>query len=79
MGINPRAIVKTEPRNLVTDFEANYLPYIEFYEEEFPWLFTPAKAAGQLDQSRLRPWIFLIVLTEDEFDEKSSGWATARV
>ncbi len=70
VGINSRAIVKTEPRNWVTDFEANYLPYIEFYEEEFPWRFTPARAAGNLDQSRLRPWIFLIVLTEDEFDEK---------
>ena len=42
VGINPRAIVKTEPRNWVTDFESNYLPYIEFYEEDFPWRFTPA-------------------------------------
>ncbi|MGH7847170.1 MAG: hypothetical protein ACREQW_18650, partial [Candidatus Binatia bacterium] len=70
VGINPRAVVKTEPRNSVTDFEANYLPYIEFYEEDFPWRFTPAKAANGLEQSRLRPWIFLIVLAEDEFDEK---------
>jgi len=70
VGINPRAVVKTEPRNWVTDFEANYLPYIEFYEEDFPWRFTPAKAASGLEQSRLRPWIFLIVLAEDEFDEK---------
>jgi len=68
IGINPRAIVKTEPRNFITDFEANYLPYIEFYEEDFPWRFTPAKAAGNNDQ--LRPWIFLMVLTEEEFDEK---------
>lgn len=70
VGINPRAIVKTEPRNFITDFEANYLPYIEFYEEEFPWRFTPARAKGNLDRSQLRPWIFLIVLTEDEFEEK---------
>ncbi len=70
VGFNPRAVVKTEPRNWVTDFEANYLPYIEFYEEEFPWRFTPAKAAGGLEQSQLRPWIFLTVLAEDEFDEK---------
>ena len=68
VGINSRAIVKTEPRNFITDFEANYLPYIEFYEEDFPWRFTPARAVGNDD--RLRPWIFLIVLTEDEFDEK---------
>jgi hypothetical protein len=68
-GINPRAIVKTEPRNWVTDFEASYLPYIEFYEEDFPWRFTPATAANTLEQSRLRPWIFLVVLKEGEFLE----------
>ncbi len=68
LGINSRAIVKTEPRHFITDFEANYLPYIEFYEEDFPWRFTPARAAG--NDERLRPWIFLVVLTEDEFDEK---------
>jgi len=73
VGINPRAIVKTEPRNWVTDFEANYLPYIEFYEEEFPWRFTPASAASALDQSKLRPWIILIVLTEDEFEDSAGG------
>lgn len=70
VGINPRVVVKTEPGNWVTDFEANYLPYIEFYEEDFPWRFTPAKAANGLEQSRLRPWLFLIVLAEDEFEEK---------
>lgn len=70
VGLSPRAVVKTEPRNWVTDFEANYLPYIEFYQENLPWCFTPAKAKGALDQSKLRPWIFLAVLTEDEFDEK---------
>lgn len=69
IGINPRAIVKTEPRNWVTDFEANYLPYIEFYEEDFPWRFTPAAAANTLEQSRLRPWVFLVVLKEGEFLE----------
>src|SRR5688572_25909415 len=73
-GINPRVIVKTEPRNWITDFESNYLPYIEFYEEDFPWRFTPAHAANELFLSRLRPWIFLAVLEEGEFDEpKSAG------
>lgn len=73
LGISPRAIVKTEPRNWVTDFESNYLPYIEFYEEDFPWRFTPASAANAFNESRLRPWIVLIVLTEDEFDESLGG------
>src|SRR5690606_10902181 len=74
IGISPRAVVKTDPRNWVTDFEANYLPYIEFYEEDFPWRFTPARAVNPLERSRLRPWIFLLVLEEGEFlDEQTSG------
>ena len=51
-GVNPRAVVKTEPRPWVTDFEPNYLAYIEFYEEDFPWRYTPAKASGEVAQSR---------------------------
>jgi hypothetical protein len=72
IGINPRAIVKTEPRDGITDFEANYLPYIEFYEEDFPWRFTAAKAPATQPE-KLRPWIFLLVLTEDEFAEKRTS------
>ena len=71
-----RAIVKTEPRNWITDFEANYLPYIEFYEEDFPWRFTPVRpvrAENSFFKSQLPPWIVLIVLTEDEFEDASSG------
>jgi hypothetical protein len=73
VGINPRAIVKTDPRNWVTDFESNYLPYIEFYEEDFPWRFTPATAVNTLEQSRLRPWICLVVLKEGEFVERKGS------
>lgn len=66
LGINPRAIVKTEPRNWITNFEPNYLPYVEFYDEDFPWRYTTATAtAGH----RLRPWIVLVAVTEDEFRE----------
>ncbi|HNB82654.1 MAG TPA: hypothetical protein PLP14_11170, partial [Chitinophagaceae bacterium] len=32
---------------------------------DFPWRYTPAKANG----NRLRPWITLVVLSEDEFEE----------
>lgn len=73
VGINPRAISKVEPRPSVTDFESNYLPYVEFYEEDFPWRYTPARAAGELEQSRLRPWLFLAVLSDEEFRDKTLG------
>jgi len=67
VGIENRAIVKTEPRNWITNFETNYLPYIDFYEEDFPWRYTPAAPDGT--KTRLRPWITLVVLKEDEFEE----------
>lgn len=64
-GINTSAIVKTEPLAGVNNFEPNFFPFIEFYEEDFPWRYTPAKAAAE---RRLRTWISLIVLEEGEFE-----------
>lgn len=64
VGIERRSIIKTEPANWITNFEPNFFPFIEFYEEDFPWRFTPAAPVG----SKLRPWITLIVLKESEFD-----------
>lgn len=65
VGVDPRAIVKVEPRHWITNFEPNYLPYIEFYEEDFPWRYTPA--APDVGRHRLRPWLALVVMTEEEF------------
>ena len=67
VGIDPRAIVKREPRDHITNFESNYFPHIEFYEEDFPWRYTPA--APDETKHRLRPWLALVVLTDDEFDD----------
>lgn len=66
IGIDSKAIIKTEPRNWITNFEPNYIPSIEFYDEDFPWRYTPA-APDNL--GRLRPWIMLVVLTEEEFED----------
>jgi hypothetical protein len=63
IGINVDMIVRTEPRNWITDHEPNYLPFVEFYDEDFAWRYTPARAAGD----KLRPWIAALVLEEDEF------------
>lgn len=64
VGINSRMVVRTEPRNWITDFEPNYLAFIEFYDEDFPWRYSPEPPAGH----RLRPWIALMVLREEEFE-----------
>jgi hypothetical protein len=68
VGIEFSAIIKVEPRDWITNFETNYLPYIEFYDEDFPWRYTPAAPSAQ-NRGRLRPWIMLVVLKEDEFEE----------
>jgi hypothetical protein len=65
IGIDAKVIVKTEPRNWITNFEPNYLPYIEFYDEDFPWRYTPSPPNG----NRLIPWLTLIILTDAEFDD----------
>ena len=64
IGIDPKAIVRSEPRNWITNFESNYVPFVEFYDEDFPWRYTPAKPSE--DGGRLRPWLTLVVLREDE-------------
>ena len=66
LGINPNIVVRTEPRDWVTDFEPSYLAFIEIYDEDFAWRYTPARAAGD----RLRPWLALAVLEEDAPDHE---------
>ena len=63
IGLDPRHIIRTEPRNFTVNFEPNYLCGIEFDTPDLPWLFTPAGPNGD----RLRPWLALIVLKPDEF------------
>jgi len=65
VGIEQSAIIKVEPYNWITNFEPNYLPYIEFYDEDLPWRYSPKKPTGH----RLHPWIMLVVLKENEFDD----------
>ncbi|HEX6124578.1 MAG TPA: hypothetical protein VFZ23_04325 [Pyrinomonadaceae bacterium] len=65
VGIDPRSVVKTDPHGWITNFEPNYLAFIDFYNEDFPWRYTPTPPAGR----RLSTWISLVVLEEGEFTE----------
>lgn len=69
IGINPNAIIKTEPLNWITNFEPNYFPYVEFYDEDFPWRYTPASPTTS---HKLRPWFTLVVLKEEEYTKQVS-------
>ncbi|MFC0542518.1 hypothetical protein [Kutzneria chonburiensis] len=63
IGVDPRAVSRTEPREWVTNFEPNFLAHIEFYDEDYLWRYSPAAT----DTSRnVRPWLALIVLAADQ-------------
>jgi hypothetical protein len=74
IGINRDMIVRTQPLNWITDFEPNYLAFVEFYDEDFLWRYTPAapKLADSLPTDpptdKLRPWVFLLLVKEGEFE-----------
>lgn len=63
IGIDPRHVIRTEPRDGTVNFEPNYLAGIEFDYPDFPWLFTPAAPDGD----KLRPFIALIALKDAEY------------
>jgi len=69
IGIDKAQISRIEPGHWVTNFEPNYLAAIEFYNEGFPWRYTPAPPNGR----RLLPWLALIVLEEGAEEFKEGG------
>ena len=64
LGVSRRAIVRTVPRQGTRNFESNFLAAIDFYDEDFPWRYSPAATA----QNRLAPWLWLLTLDITEFD-----------
>lgn len=66
-GIDKRAIIRTDPPDWITNVEPNYLAHIEFYDEDFPWRYSPV--GPQQSDLRLTPWLALAVLEEGEFED----------
>jgi len=66
IGVNPQMVLRTEPRAGVTNFETNYLAYVDFYDEDFAWRYTPD--VPDAARHRLMPWVTLLVLKEQEFE-----------
>lgn len=62
IGIDPREVVRTEPRHLTPDYPPNLFASIEFDRPDFPWLFTPAVPDVN---NRLAPWIVLVVVRKN--------------
>src|SRR4051794_27924132 len=51
-GIKAEAILRSRPAGGSLQATPGELAYVEFYDEDFPWRYTPADAVG----GRLRPW-----------------------
>ncbi len=74
LAISKDAVVRNEPQAKVNNYESNGLPYIEFYEEDFLWRYTPARAGTVGEEvGRLTPWLALICLKTDEFEIKNTS------
>lgn len=69
LNISERAVVRVNPARNVNNYESNNLAYIEFYEEDFLWRYTPA-SPNEANPKKLRPWLALIVLKNGEFTQK---------
>jgi hypothetical protein len=76
-AFDTRAITRHWPRPDVFEVEPNFFPLLELYPADVAWRYTPARADGQ---DRLRPWLGLIALRDDEIDtvegptlQRSSG------
>jgi len=65
IGVLSDMIIRTDPLAQVGTSEPNYLVLMEFYDEDFAWRYTPARNVAE----KLRPWIVLLVLKEDEFEK----------
>jgi hypothetical protein len=61
-GVAATQILRAEPRPDSTDVEPNYFPFVELANPDVPWMLTPARA----DDGKLRPWLVLVVVREQE-------------
>ena len=74
------AVIRTHPKDGAVEATPGELAYVEFYDEDLPWRYTPARVAKATepaaDRHKLRPWIALLVLREGEFELPERTGAT---
>ena len=73
-SISKDAIFQVVPEDKSTGFSNGYMPYIEFYDEDFPWRYTPLEASANLN-----PWLLLLACKEDEFKVETDALGNHRV
>jgi peptidoglycan hydrolase-like protein with peptidoglycan-binding domain len=69
--LQPRAILRSYPPDGAREANPGELAFVEFYDEDLPWRYTPAgevtAVTGGVNGPRLRPWLGLLVLAEGEY------------
>lgn len=80
LGIKEDAVLQMVPANGITNFESNYFPFIEFFEVDFPWRYSPISPNSE-NANALRPWLTLIVCKKEEYsiEYNSNGQKSIRL
>lgn len=77
LSLNPNAIVRVFPVDGTINFPTDGFPYIEFWEPDFAWRFTPARANDEGgNKTKLRPWLTLVVCKSTQCSVEKSSWNT---
>lgn len=59
-----KMVFKQDPKANIGNFEPNFVPSIEFFDEDFPWRYSTYKAGNNWI-----PWLSLIVLKKKEGEQ----------
>lgn len=84
-ALKTSSVLRTHPPADARDATPGELAYVEFYDEDLPWRYTPAAAAtvtvGGQPRPQLRPWLALLVLAAGEFElhARTAGLPTVTV
>ena len=73
-SISTDAICQAVPEDNSVGYSKDYMPYIEFYEEDFPWRYTPLPSS-----EKLIPWLMLLACKDGEFTVSSNASGEKRV
>lgn len=66
-GVSEKIVMKAVPDPSTTTFPRQYFPYVEFYEPDFPWRYSPAAH----NEDKLRPWVALVCCPADAIQLKT--------
>ena len=62
-SVTEEAILKVMPDSDKENYPSNFYPYMEFWEPDFLWRYTPAA----VNDDKLRPWLALVVCKEGNY------------